>query len=100
MYKLCADCKRLTKNYRCDACAAIENARREQLRGSAAQRGYDAGWQRASKEQIERQPYCSVCLTTEDLTADHIKPKALGGTDDPDNLDTKCRSHNSEKGAR
>lgn len=35
-----------------------------------------------------------VCGTRYQLQVDHIKPRALGGTDDPDNLRILCRQHN------
>jgi len=47
---------------------------------------------------------CAVCGTTGDtgnpLTVDHLVPKAAGGSDDPGNLRTLCRRHNSAKGTR
>ena len=54
-----------------------------------------------SKSVMERDAYrCVTCGSHVDLTVDHIKPVALGGTDDSDNLQTMCRSCNSKKGAR
>lgn len=46
--------------------------------------GLCPGWRRA--------PHAS-----DDLTVDHIVPKALGGTDSRDNLQVLCRSCNSAK---
>jgi len=43
---------------------------------------------------------CSRCLTTDDLTLDHIVPVEKGGSDDLDNLQILCRSCNSKKGNR
>jgi hypothetical protein len=43
---------------------------------------------------------CLRCQSVSDLTVDHIRPRALGGTDDLPNLQTLCRSCNSSKGAR
>lgn len=43
---------------------------------------------------------CVVCGTSEDLTLDHVVPVALGGLNDMDNLQTMCRSHNSQKGIK
>lgn len=43
---------------------------------------------------------CVACSTTTDLTLDHSVPFSLGGSDDPGNLQTMCRSCNSKKGAR
>lgn len=50
---------------------------------------------------FERDEFCCVrCGSTEGLSLDHIYPWSLGGTDDPDNLQTLCRPCNSRKGAR
>lgn len=43
---------------------------------------------------------CQECGATEDLTVDHIKPRAHGGTNDWENLWTLCRHCNSRKGTR
>ena len=43
---------------------------------------------------------CVTCGSAESLTLDHIKPFSLGGSDEPDNLQTMCLSCNSRKGAR
>jgi len=43
---------------------------------------------------------CLHCGATTDLTLDHIVPWSLGGSDDPDNLQTLCQPCNSRKGAR
>ena len=43
---------------------------------------------------------CVHCGTRDNLTVDHIHPVSSGGTNDPDNLQTLCRSCNSRKGAR
>lgn len=41
---------------------------------------------------------CVLCGSHDDLTLDHIIPVAVGGTNDPDNLQTMCRPCNSRKG--
>ena len=43
---------------------------------------------------------CQYCVTTQDLTVDHILALSRGGTNHPANLQILCRSHNSQKGAR
>jgi 5-methylcytosine-specific restriction endonuclease McrA len=43
---------------------------------------------------------CVECGTTEDLTLDHIHPRARAGDDSDENLRTLCRPCNSRKGAR
>lgn len=41
---------------------------------------------------------CVLCGSHDDLTLDHIIPVAVGGMNDPDNLQTMCRPCNSRKG--
>lgn len=43
---------------------------------------------------------CLNCGSDVDLTVDHILPKAKGGTDDMENLQTLCLTCNSVKGCR
>lgn len=40
---------------------------------------------------------CVICGAKEDLSIDHIIPRSKGGTNDPENLQTLCRSCNSSK---
>lgn len=43
---------------------------------------------------------CAYCGTDQDLTVDHIKPLALGGDDQPHNLQPLCRPCHTSKSAR
>lgn len=43
---------------------------------------------------------CLYCGTGESLSLDHIHPYSLGGSDEPENLQTLCRPCNSRKGAK
>ncbi len=43
---------------------------------------------------------CCYCGSTDNLCMDHMIPKTHGGTDNPENLVTACRSCNSSKGSR
>lgn len=43
--------------------------------------------------------YCGAAAPDVQLTVDHVIPVALGGSDDPTNLVTACRSCNSGKAA-
>lgn len=43
---------------------------------------------------------CVYCTATNDLTVDHVIPRVLGGSNDPENLVTACRPCNSRKGAK
>ena len=54
-----------------------------------------------TRQVLERDAYrCKHCGGWEHLSVDHIQPRAKGGTDDLDNLQTLCRTCNSRKGAR
>lgn len=44
--------------------------------------------------------HCLRCFSTADLTLDHIVPRSEDGADDPENLQTLCRSCNSSKGTK
>jgi hypothetical protein len=43
---------------------------------------------------------CRYCGSTDDLTVDHVVPRARGGSDNLENLAVACRRCNSRKGAR
>jgi len=43
---------------------------------------------------------CVHCGSESDLTVDHIVPRSLGGGNQPENLQTLCRRHNSQKATR
>ena len=70
-------------------------------KGSRHSRGYDAAWTRLRLIILKRDLYlCQACLRKGrptplcvrpyDHAVDHIKPKAKGGTDDRDNLESLC----------
>ena len=56
----------------------------------------DLRWMIFKRDNYE----CVQCGSTLDLTVDHIHPVSMGGTNDPSNLQTMCRSCNCSKGAR
>lgn len=61
------------------------------------ERGYDHRWRRLSKIARQLWPYCNQCGSTEDLTADHLRPgKVVEGLHD---IQVLCRSCNARKGA-
>lgn len=48
--------------------------------------------------EFKLMPHCWICLSTENLSVDHIIPVTRGGTNDISNLTTLCKSCNSSKG--
>lgn len=99
-WKACLGCGQPGPAPRCPLCQAEADTRTAARRGGAHRRGYTRAWQRKAARVKRQEPACAVCGTTDDLTVDHITPKAAGGTDHRDNLTTMCREHNSSKGAR
>ena len=89
----CVDCGVVVRAARCVNCARV----RERKRPSRLDRGYDAEWRKLSKAAREAQPWCSICKSTKDLTADHIQPLADGGLSVWSNVQVLCRRCNSRK---
>lgn len=59
-----------------------------------------AEWERRRQAVLERDGYaCVVCRATA-THVDHITPRSRGGTDDMDNLQAMCQTHNLKKGDR
>ena len=64
-------------------------------RGSAHIRGYGAKWRKDREATLKRDKHlCQPCLKAGRLTpateVDHIVNKAVGGTDEPSNLQSIC----------
>lgn len=74
-------------------------------RTSRHERGYDSSWDKLRKRILERDHHlCQPCQRKGRITAaqavDHIKAKAKGGTDAPDNLEATCNPCHADKTAR
>jgi 5-methylcytosine-specific restriction protein A len=74
-------------------------------KGSRHKRGYGAQWVKLREFILRRDRYlCQACLKdnryTEATHVDHITPKAKGGTDDDDNLQSLCRPCHEAKTTR
>jgi len=64
MMKVCAECGEPATSTYC----AEHTPKRAPFRA----RGYGAGWDKLSREARKRQPFCTDCGTTDNLTADHL----------------------------
>lgn len=54
----------------------------------------------ARAQLLASQQSCLACGTTEQLTADHIKPLSAGGSHDIENLQVLCRRCNAKKSTK
>ena len=100
MRRPCLDCGVLTDGKtRCSACTRARQRRRDAMRGSSAQRGYDAQYYRNRERVLASSPACVYCGRQAD-TVDHVLPVRLGGTSILDNLVPACRRCNLSRGAK
>lgn len=84
---LTAGCPNLTAGgTRCLTC----EQRRQHTR-NATRTWYQGDWPKLRAQQLARQPWCSRCGATTDLTVDHVNNR------DDTELDTLCRSCNGRK---
>ncbi|WP_374245295.1 HNH endonuclease [Zoogloea sp.] len=88
---------------RCEAHVVAAGSFADRSRGTRHQRGYGTDWDAKRLQILERDNgLCQECLRQGRVTpcghkpftafCDHIRPKAEGGTDDDDNLQTLCSS--------
>jgi len=72
---------------------------------SRHERGYGSKWVKLRAAILKRDHHlCQPCLRngrpTQATAVDHIKPKAKGGTDEPENLEGVCHSCHKIKSKR
>jgi 5-methylcytosine-specific restriction protein A len=63
----------------------------------ASARGYDGAWTKRVRAAIARQPWCTYCGSTDDLTGDHPIPLSMSGSVHQDPI-VACRRCNSSRG--
>jgi 5-methylcytosine-specific restriction protein A len=74
------------------------STRYDSSRPSSAKRGYGRRWKKLRDYKLACDPMCEVDGCPNPATeVDHITPKADGGTDDWDNLQSLCKSCHSKK---
>lgn len=84
-----------THRERAQARAAERAYVADKQRESAARRGYDAKWRRNRAMFLRHHPICKCGQPATE--ADHIVPKARGGSDKWDNLQPLCKPCHSRK---
>lgn len=78
--------------------------KRRQVGTTTTQRGYGAAWRAKCVQVHARDKQCVNCKKNGVISpiqcVDHIKPKALGGTDDFENLQGLCKPCHKDKTAK
>ncbi|WP_281711780.1 hypothetical protein [Dermacoccus nishinomiyaensis] len=96
----CLACGELSDQPRCEQHRATASQRRTL---TFRQRGYDAQWDRVSREARRRQPWCSDCGGDGDLTADHTpeawRRKAQGLAVRVEDVEVVCGPCNVRRGS-
>ena len=96
----CIDCGVLTDGKtRCQPCTRREQRARDAKRGTPAQRGYDATYQKHRRLILSHHPPCVYCGRRAD-TVDHVIALASGGTNELSNLVAACGECNASRGAK
>lgn len=76
-------------------------AKPRETRESASKRGYGRAWQKLRTFKLNRQPMCEANGCWRHASeVDHIVPRARGGIDSYENLQSLCKTHHSQKTAR
>ncbi|MCC6797669.1 MAG: HNH endonuclease [Candidatus Hydrogenedentes bacterium] len=79
---------------------SLQTAAVIKARPTASKRGYDAEWQKLRAQHLARQPACVKCgVVRENNHVDHIVPHRGDNRLrlNPNNLQTMCHSHHSQK---
>jgi len=85
---------------RCSSCRSAYQRRRDARRGTPAQRGYNAEYQRNRKAVLAASDgMCAWGCGRAATTVDHVVPLARGGSNDLDNLVPACATCNSSRGS-
>lgn len=71
-------------------------ARLSDPRPSASVRGYGGHWRRLRLAWLREHPLCFICARCAS-EVDHLLAREKGGTDDPSNLRSLCKSCHSRK---
>lgn len=97
-------CNRLTKERYCSEHTKLHGWNEHHNGKTADERGYGSAWRKQRTLKLSINPLCEYCKEQGRVTAatevDHRLPKALGGTDDIENLASTCNACHKAKTAR
>ena len=65
--------------------------------GARSADDYGPAWRGKSKVYLRKHPTCEECGQAKSMATDHIKPRALGGSDDWENMRALCSSCHARK---
>ncbi len=92
--RLVSPCRRCGRAGSCGCRRAHDRAR-----GSATARGYGRPWQAIRAEHLAMERWCRCGCGQPATDVDHIVPRAAGGGDDHDNLQSLAHGHHSQETA-
>lgn len=99
-------CAGIVRDGTCSVCGLLRKQRmqlHDAQRGTAAQRGYDARWQRVRAMFLQVHPLCEDCASQGRVTpatdVHHMVAKRDGGEDIEDNLLALCHACHSKRTA-
>ena len=99
--KVCSQpgCGKVSKGRFCDPHQRAYDTRRDAERGTSAERDYGTVHRAMRLRVLREEPNCRRCGKPS-TNADHIVPKAHGGTNARSNYQGLCRTCNTRKGAK
>lgn len=83
----------------CSPCASYQGQAQYLEKGTKAERGYPANWEKLRRVVLERDPVCKACDLELSNEVDHLLPLERGGSNELDNLQGLDKSCHSRKTA-
>lgn len=103
-------CNGLVRDSKCTVCGPVRrssswaNKEYDKRRGTASERGYGTSWRKLRRMVLADNPLCVECEANGRVVVatevDHILPKARGGDDSFENLQSMCQTCHRRKTAK
>jgi 5-methylcytosine-specific restriction protein A len=81
----------------CSGCSTYQGQASYLEKGTKAERGYPANWEKLRRLVLERDPICKACELDCANECDHLMPLERGGTNELANLQGLCKPCHSRK---